>query len=80
MSVNDWVDLCRKYPGALIIYYKVSGDGPFLAGPGSVTQKPLQHFAGAALRKLGLRKLDAAWNFEVGEESAAGDQMLVRRG
>ena len=57
--------------------YKASGDGPFLACPGSVTQKPLQDFAGAALRKLGFGEFDAARNFEIGEESAAGDQMLV---
>src|SRR4029077_10141600 len=64
--------------GVLIIYM-TSGDGPFLARPGSVTQKPLQYFAGAALRQLGLRKLDAARNFEIGERSSAIRDQLFRR-
>src|SRR5437868_3858225 len=62
--------------GVLIIY-KALGDGPFLARPGGIAQKPLQYFAGAALRQLGLRKLDAARNFEIGERSSAIRDQLI---
>jgi len=51
-----------------------SGDSPFLARPGSVTQKPFQDFAGAALWQFGFGELDAAWNFEIGERSSAGEK------
>src|SRR5438132_7738868 len=62
--------------GVLIIY-KALGDGPFLARPGGIAQKALQYFAGTALRQLGLRKLDAARNFEIGERSpAVRDQFI----
>src|SRR6476660_9276783 len=69
--------LLNSNRGVLIIYM-TSGNGPFLACPGSVTQKPLQYFAGAALRQLGLRKLDAARNFEIGERSSAIRDQLFR--
>ena len=62
----------------LLIIYTVSGDGPFLAGLGSVTQNSFQDFAGAALRQLGSGKLDAAWNFEIGEGSSAVRDQLFR--
>src|SRR6267142_1509805 len=65
--------------GVLIIYMCASGDGPFLAGPGGIPQKPLQYFAGAALRQLGLRELDAARNFEIGERSSAICDQLISR-
>src|SRR4029077_13353363 len=69
--------LNRNRSGVLTIYI-ASGDGPFLARPSSVPQKPLQYFAGAALRQLGLRELDAARNFEIGERSAAICDQLFR--
>src|SRR4029077_11936334 len=69
--------LNRNRSGVLTIYI-ASGDGPFLARPSSVPQKPLQYFAGAALRQLGLRELDAARNFEIGERSSAVRDQLFR--
>src|SRR4029077_4081565 len=69
--------LNRNRSGVLTIYI-ASGDGPFLARPSSVPQKPLQYFAGAALRQLGLRELDAPRNFEIGERSSAVRDQLFR--
>src|SRR6266850_4962933 len=45
--------------------------GAFLMSPKALAQNLLQYFAGTALRQLGLRKLDAARNFEIGERSPA---------
>jgi hypothetical protein len=56
----------------------MSGDGPFLARPGGVTQEPLQDFAGPALRQLAFGEVDAAWNFEIGEGSSAIRDQLFR--
>src|SRR5437868_728119 len=63
--------------GALIIY-KASGDGPFLACPGSVTQNSFEDFAGTALRQLGVGELDAARNLEIGQRSSAIRDQLFR--
>src|SRR5437870_4527863 len=61
----------------VLIIYKASGDGPFLASPGSVTKQPLQDFPGTALRQLGFGELDAARNFEIGERSSAMCDQLI---
>src|SRR6266404_4625315 len=58
-------------------YNKASGDGSFLAGPGSVTENSFEDFAGAALRQLGFGELDAARNFEIGERSSAKRDQLI---
>src|SRR6266404_1044445 len=58
-------------------YNKASGDGSFLAGPGSVTENSFEDFAGAALRQLGFREFDAARNFEIGERSSAIRDQLI---
>ena len=62
LPCNNTVE--SKIRSGVLIIHKASVDGPFLACPGSVTQKPLQDFAGAALRKLGFGELDAARHFE----------------
>src|SRR6266704_7100784 len=58
-------------------YVCTSANDPFLTSPSRLTQNLLQYLAGAALRQLGLRKLDAARNFEIGQRSPAiGDQLI----
>src|SRR5207253_9346181 len=72
--------LCREYEWAYS-YYVSLADGPFLMRPKTVAQNLLKNLAGAALRQLGLRKLDAARNFEIGERSSAiRDQLISSEG
>src|SRR5207253_4104915 len=68
--------LCREYEWAYS-YYVSLADGPFLMRPKTVAQNLLKNLAGATLRQLGLRKLDAARNFEIGQRSSAIRDQLI---
>src|SRR5438270_11103708 len=42
------------------------------------TQNPLEYFAGATLRKLGVQELNPAWNLVIGERAPAVSHQIIR--